>query len=231
MKLLRASIAVWLTLNLVLCAPPGAEAENVAEAKPAKKPAAMIFKPRIRYPLVARQAGMTGSGIAVLAIDSETGKVTNVWMEKSTGHAILDWETIRAFREARFRKGTVSRVKIPITFWGHNPNPSYDVQFKNMDEVLARFLGKGTVLKGPIPEYPRFPAWTSKSGKGVYELHADKEGKVDGVKILKSSGDATFDRVAVTTLAKWRLRRGPLALELPLSFTLTPTNYSVDVAR
>lgn len=230
MKLLGAITAVWLILIFVLCAPPEAQAKNVSETKPTEKRAAMIFKPRIRYPLVARQAGMTGSGIAVLAVDS-TGKVTDVWMEKSTGHAILDWETIRAFREARFRKGTISRVKIPITFWGNNPNPSYDVQSKNMDDVLARFLGKGTVLKGPLPEYPRFPAWTSKSGKGVYELHADKDGKVNGVRILKSSGDATFDRVVVQSLGKWRLRRGPLALELPLSFTLTPTHYSVDVAR
>lgn len=229
MKLLGTITAVWLTLNLVLCAPPGTLAKSVSE--PSKGPAAMIFKPRIRYPLVARQAGITGSGIAVVAVDSETGKVTDVWMEKSTGHAILDRETIRAFREARFRKGTISRVKIPITFWGHNPHPTYDVQSKNMDDVLARFLGEGTVLKGPLPEYPRFPAWTNKSGKGVYELHANRDGNVDGVKILKSSGDTTFDRVAVKSLGKWRLRRGPLTLELPLSFTLTPTNYSLDVAR
>jgi TonB family protein len=87
------------------------------------------------------------------------------------------------------------------------------------------------VLKGPIPEYPRFPAWTDKRGKGVYELHADKAGKVEHVRILKSSGDATFDRSVEKTLRKWRLRRGPLVLELPLSFVLTPTSYAVDVAR
>ena len=100
-----------------------------------------------------------------------------------------------------------------------------------MDDVLARFLGKGTVLKGPIPEYPRRPAWTNKRGKGVYEFHADQAGKVQQVRVLKSSGDATFDRVVQKTLLNWRLRRGPLVLELPLSFVLTPTSYSVDVAR
>ena len=235
MKLLRKTTAVWLTLNLVLSATPGAEAKNVSETKPTDERPAMIYKPTIYYPTEARRARISGRGIVVLAVDSETGKVTDVWMEKSTGHAVLDRETIRAFREARFSKGTYSRIRIPIAFslWGGGSQPfyAYDVKSKNMDEVLARFLGKGTVLKGPIPEYPQFPAWTSKSGKGVYELHADKDGKVDAVKILKSSGDATFDRVAVKTLGKWRLRRGPLALELPLSFTLTPTNYSVDVAR
>ena len=100
-----------------------------------------------------------------------------------------------------------------------------------MDDVLAAFLGKGTVLKGPIPQYPKSPAWTDKSGKGVYELHVNQAGRVENVRILKSSGDAIFDREAVKTLGKWRLRRGPLVLELPLSFTLAPTNYSVKVAR
>ncbi len=192
----------------------------------------MIFKPRIHYPYEARRAGIIGSGIILVEVNSATGEVISTRMGKSTGSAILDQAATEAFRHARFTKGTVTPIKIPITF-GRTGNvvTTYDIKAKNMDDVLARFLGKGTVLKGPLPEYPRFPAWTSKSGKGVYELHADKDGKVDAVKILKSSGDATFDRVVVKTLGKWRLRRGPLVLELPLSFTLTPRNYSLDVAR
>jgi hypothetical protein len=38
-------------------------------------------------------------------------------------------------------------------------------------------------------------------------------------------------RVAAKTLRKWRLRRGPLILELPLSFKLTPTKYTVDIPK
>ncbi len=34
------------------------------------------------------------------------------------------------------------------------------VKEKPMDDVLSHFLGKGTVLKGPIPGYPSFPPWT-----------------------------------------------------------------------
>jgi TonB family protein len=62
-------------------------------------------------------------------------------------------------------------------------------------------------------------------------LHVDKSGRVDGVKILASSGDGTFDRVAVGTLRKWRLRRGPLTVELPLSFILTPTSFAVQIPK
>jgi TonB family protein len=192
----------------------------------------MIFKPHIQYPAEAMRAGMIGSGIVLVEVNSATGEVISTRMGKSTGYAVLDQAATRAFQRARFTEGTENLIKIPITFSRTGPVvTSYDVKSKNMDDVLAHFLGKGTVLKRPIPEYPRSPAWTNKSGKGVYELHADKDGKVEGVKILKSSGDATFDRVAMKSLGRWRLRRGPLVLELPLSFTLTPMNYSVDVDR
>lgn len=59
----------------------------------------------------------------------------------------------------------------------------------------------------------------------------DKDGRVPEVKILKSSGDLVFDREAVKTLDKWRLNRGPVVIELPLRFQLTPRSYSVDVGR
>jgi TonB family protein len=58
-----------------------------------------------------------------------------------------------------------------------------------------------------------------------------KDGSVVDVKILKGSGDGTFDRVTVKTLRAWRLSRGPLVLELPLRFTLTPMSYSVDIPK
>ncbi len=86
-------------------------------------------------------------------------------------------------------------------------------------------------LRAPISEYPTDRDWSFKRGKGVFELHANKEGQADAVKILKCSGGDIFDREAVKTLGKWRLRHGPLVLELPLRFQLTPTDFSVQVAR
>ena len=211
-----------------------AYAEKLSEVQKAEKRSAMIYKPNIEYPAAAKSAGIIGSGIAVVDINP-AGEVTNVQMARSTGSDILDQATMSAFRIARFRPGTVPQVKIPITFTRTGGGRLYeyvDVKSKSMDDVLAHFLGKGTVLKGPIPAYPRNPPWTDKSGKGVYELHADKDGKVVQMKILKSSGDAVFDREAVKTLGKWRLRPGrALILELPLRFQLTPTNYSVDIGR
>ena len=78
--------------------------------------------------------------------------------------------------------------------------------------------------KSPLP-------WTDKHGKGVYEIHVRKDGTVSDVKILHQSGDEIFDRTTVDTLRNWRFRRGPLIVELPLAFSLTPTHYSVGISK
>src|SRR5439155_19392667 len=50
------------------------------------------FPPQYRppYPVEARRQGQTGSGVYILHIDSKTGDVTSVTIQKSTGHKLLD---------------------------------------------------------------------------------------------------------------------------------------------
>jgi TonB family protein len=153
-------------------------------------------------------------------------------MAQSTGSVILDAAAMAAFRQWCFKPGTVKMARIPITFAvGGRVITEYRVKEKPMDEALAAFLGKGTVDKGPIPAYPRSVPWTTKGGNGRYELHVGKDGRVLEVRVLKRSGDDIFDRTTVETLRQWRLRRGPLILELPLSFKLTPSHYSVSIPK
>jgi TonB family protein len=75
-----------------------------------------LFAPRPTYPYEARSRRLTGSGTAVLSVDSETGFVDDVSMEQHLGHAALDNAAVSAFKRWRFKKGTVRRVRIPITF-------------------------------------------------------------------------------------------------------------------
>jgi outer membrane biosynthesis protein TonB len=125
-------------------------------------------------------------------------------MATSTSYELLDNAALNAFRRWQFKPGTVTKVKIPIRYTMKGPVISVlEVKSKiDMDSALAPFLGKGTVLHGPNPAYPRNAPWTGKQGKGTYELHIGKDGKVEDVRILKSSGDPTFDRVALGTLRK-----------------------------
>ena len=59
---------------------------------------------------------MTGNGIVIMTIDFVSGRVTDVMMEESTGSLVLDNAAMTGFRRWRFKPGTVSKVKSPITF-------------------------------------------------------------------------------------------------------------------
>jgi periplasmic protein TonB len=75
-----------------------------------------LSAPRPEYPYEARRQRITGSGIVIMSIDPVSGSVTDVSMWQSTGSPVLDNATVAAFRRWRFKPGTVSRVKSPITF-------------------------------------------------------------------------------------------------------------------
>jgi TonB family protein len=224
-----------IVATLLLCACVGGQHLAALDLSklPEVDPSTAVSAPRPEYPYEARMHRRTGTGVAVMEVDTSTGKVKRAYMAVSTGSKILDHAAVDAFNRWRFKPGSAAAVKSPISFMAADGGggANHYSATRSMDDVLAAFLGKGTVVKGPVPAYPRSAGWTHKRGKGVYELRADKDGKVQHVRVLKSSSDVVFDEEAVKTLGKWRLRRGPLIIELPLSFTLTPTSYSVDVAR
>jgi len=51
-----------------------------------------------------------------MTIDTSSGNVTGAVMEQSTGNGILDKITTDAFRTWRFKPGTVSQVRVPISY-------------------------------------------------------------------------------------------------------------------
>jgi periplasmic protein TonB len=75
-----------------------------------------ISAPRPEYPYEARRSKITGSGVCVMTVDPGSGSVTSADMAQSTGSPILDNAATSAFRRWRFKPGTVSRVRTPITF-------------------------------------------------------------------------------------------------------------------
>jgi len=78
--------------------------------------AVAVSAPRPEYPYEARRSKITGSGVCVMTVDPASGAVTSAEMAQSTGSPILDNAATSAFRRWRFKPGTVSRVRTPITF-------------------------------------------------------------------------------------------------------------------
>lgn len=78
--------------------------------------AAAISAPRPEYPYEARRTHATGSGVCVVTVDTGSGNVTDATMAQSIGSPLLDNAAVSAFKRWRFKPGSVSKVKIPITF-------------------------------------------------------------------------------------------------------------------
>ena len=75
-----------------------------------------VSAPLPEYPYQAKHANITGSGVCAMIIDTASGRVTNAMMAQSTGNAILDKVTTETFRRWRFKPGSVSQVRVPITY-------------------------------------------------------------------------------------------------------------------
>jgi TonB family protein len=218
---MRGRKLVWLFFAAFPLWPQLAPAEGNVRAL-------AVYAPRPTYPYEARTKLETGAGFALVTVDPATGYVISAVMAPSTGSKILDQAALTAFRQWRYKPGTLRKVRIPIEF-----TLTGDVSYVHvekalpMDKVLAPFLGKENVIQAPMPMYPSSPPWTWKRGRGVYEIHVNQTGMVTEVKILKASRDPTFDNVTMNTLHQWRLRHGPKIIELPLVFVLTPKNFRV----
>src|SRR3954469_10261780 len=78
--------------------------------------AVAVSAPRPEYPYEARRSKITGSGVCVMTIDTGSGAVVSAEMAQSTGSPVLDNAATSAFRRWRFKPGTVSKVRTPITF-------------------------------------------------------------------------------------------------------------------
>ena len=76
----------------------------------------VLSAPRPDYPYEARSRHITGSGVAVISVDPNSGLAVDAMMEQSIGNPILDNSTVSAFRRWRFKPGRPARVRIPITF-------------------------------------------------------------------------------------------------------------------
>jgi TonB family protein len=75
-----------------------------------------ISAPLPKYPYEAKRRNLTGSGVCVLTVDTATGRVTDATMSQTTGSRFLDKFTVQTFKDWRFKPGTVSQLRVPISY-------------------------------------------------------------------------------------------------------------------
>jgi TonB family protein len=89
----------------------GASSSNLSAAR-----VFAINAPRPEYPYEARRQKITGDGVVAMTVDPASGQVTEVSVVKSTGSPFLDNAALAGFRRWRFKPGTASSIRCPITF-------------------------------------------------------------------------------------------------------------------
>lgn len=116
-RLRQALGLVTAATILIGCATqPVPSGMDMTPTLPANLRAIIVYAPAPEFPAAARAKRVDGSGIVLIIIDKGTGRVTSATMQEGTGESILDRAAVDAFREWRFKPGTISRAKIPITF-------------------------------------------------------------------------------------------------------------------
>ena len=75
-----------------------------------------IPAPLPEYTYEAKRRNLSGSGICVVSVDTATGTETNATMFQSTGSPLLDKVTVQTFKSWRFKPGTVSQIRVPISY-------------------------------------------------------------------------------------------------------------------
>jgi TonB family protein len=181
-----------------------------------------IYAPRPAYPYAARDKRLTGSGIVLVNVDSSTGTVVSAQMLKSTGYKVLDDSALEAFRQWRFKPGTVRKVRIPINFVMRG-SPGYREYLRAVGHSL--WLQNATYWS--LPEYPREARDKGLTGKGVAMVKVDpRTGYVTSALMLKSTGQEILDNAALRTFRHWRFKpRTVTALEIPVQFTTKGVFY------
>jgi len=190
---------------------------EIAEAK-----ALAIYAPRPAYPYEARTKHMTGSGIVLLIVDPSSGNVTSAQLLTSTGHKILDDSALEAFRQWRFKPGSVRKVRIPINFVMRG-----SAGFREYVRAVGHSLWLHNATYWSLPEYPREARDRGLTGKGVAMVKVDPQtGYVTSASMLKSTGQEVLDNAAVRAFRQWRFKpRSITTLEIPIQFTTKGVFY------
>jgi TonB family protein len=169
-----------------------------------------LHTPSPQYPYEARVRHLTGAGLVGLEIDQRTGYVASARMLKSTGHQILDDSSLKAFRQWRFKAGTITAARIPVRFvMGGGPG------WWSRDAY------------GFEPKHPREARDRGLTGSGVVLVRVNPgTGNIISARMLNSTGHKVLDDAALNAVRHWRFKAGTASsLRIPITFTKTGITY------
>jgi TonB family protein len=119
------------------------------------------------------------------------------------------------------KKIVVILILVPCTcVWGSAFDPS---NFFYRTSPAGAPLRMEPVWYAPRPTYPSEAQQDSWGGEGLFELHVDTSGRVQFVKVSKSTGHSILDRAATEALRAWRFHPNSInVVRVPLQYSMKP---------
>ncbi len=85
---------------------------------------------------------------------------------------------------------------------------------------------KAIITMEPKPDYPIQARRSKLQGSGQFRVYFGRDGRVTGIKVLKSTGQQVLDDAAMSAFRRWHAKPGPRReLDLPISYILSRTPY------
>ena len=82
-------------------------------------------------------------------------------------------------------------------------------------------LAKQMRLSAPQPNYPLAARQNRIQGSGIFKLVLVKDGRVDSIQVIKSTGSKLLDDAAENALRQWRFEPGLVKeISVPVRFTI-----------
>jgi TonB family protein len=114
-KILRHQKGNLKAVALTNAASPGSQSGIGTSHQESNLSSRLVFAPQPTYPSEARQKRLIGSGRFRISFDAE-GKAISVTIVRSTGHSVLDANTISTLKRWRAIAGTPLTIVVPITY-------------------------------------------------------------------------------------------------------------------
>ena len=198
MRIQQRNVAL-VSVLLVLAAQLHAQDRQRAQTY-AKDAGALVAHPEPEYPDAALEQLLEGDGVFRVTFDGATGVATGVTVEKSTGHALLDYAGKKALMRWRSNPHELSVMTVPFRFRLADPEGRSYVEKVRAARRFATY--------SPMPTTPT-GLWRSyfRGGYGVYRMIVDSNtGRVVEVKVVDTSSSARIDDTAIKAFRQWRFR-------------------------
>jgi TonB family protein len=171
------------------------------------------FPPDAVYPAAQRTA-------RIRFTISADGHPRAVQVIQSSGSSSLDAAASKGIQTwTAYPEWIGETAEVPVTFEGPHSTGSSKPETARSQEISWQAY----VVEHPYPEYPFEARARYEMGSGLFLISFNRDGRVENVQVLQSTGYSILDSAVLTAFQKWRSIVNPpfLQAKVPVTFTLT----------